>query len=202
MNTNTEEKKMKATSPKAESETSFRWLRNLFHLESIPAPADNQDMAMNAGKASFTPVAPRKNKTVLVVDDDPLFLKLTSTRLEAEGYDVVTAADGSEGIQAARRKKPDVVVLDVNLPQDVSGVPWDGMRLTAWLKRFDDLKHIPVVMVTAGDPSKYTRLALGAGAIAFFHKRMEPAVLLTLVNHTLARKSHNPTPSLDTNFQI
>lgn len=195
---------MNATPTKTKSDT-FRWVRDLFRLEPIPLPNDNQNMAMPAAQG-FTPAAPRRNKTVLVVDDDPLFLKLTATRLEAGGFDVITAADGSEGIQAARRKKPDVVVMDVNLPQDVSGVPWNGMSLITWLKRFDDLKKIPVVMVTAGDPSKYTKLALNAGATAFFHKRMEPTHLLTMVSHSLARASATPAapaaPELVANFQI
>lgn len=203
MNATTDKANMKATPTKTESGT-LRWVRNLFHLEPIPSRTDNKDMAMPADSSATqtAPAAKRRDKTVLVVDDDPLFLKLTSARLQADGYDVITAADGSEAIQAARRKKPNVVVLDVNLPQDVTGVPWDGMRLITWMKRFDNLKNIPVVMVTASDPSKYTRLAIGAGATAFFHKRMDPAHLLTLVNHTLARKSGVTAASFDTNFQI
>jgi len=192
---------MNTTPTKSKSDT-FRWVRDLFRLEPIPLPKDDQQHAMPAVQG-FTPAAQRRNKTVLVVDDDPLFLKLTATRLEAGGYDVITATDGSEGIQAARRKRPDVVVLDVNLPQDVSGVPWDGMRLVTWLKRFDDLKKIPVVMVTAGDPSKYTKLALNAGATAFFHKRMEPTHLLTMVSHSLTRTAaKSAEPALTANFQI
>lgn len=187
---------------KTKSDT-LRWVRNLFRLPPIdakPATTDTKSMVMPADEPA-TPTK-RKDKTVLVVDDDPLFLKLTSARLQADGYDVITAVDGGEAIQAARRKKPNIVVLDVNLPQDVTGVPWDGMRLITWMKRFEDLKNIPVVMVTAGDPTKYTRLAIGAGATAFFHKRMDPNHLLTMVSHTLARKGSKPVANLDTNFQI
>ena len=194
-------------SPEATAKTKsdkFSWVRSLFQLEPIPTRTDSKAMAMPAPARApaATPTVKRKDKTVLVVDDDPLFLKLTAARLQSAGYDVLTAADGCEAIQAARRKKPNIVVLDVNLPQDVSGVPWDGMRLISWMKRFDDLKNIPVVMVTAADPSKYTRLAIGAGATAFFHKRMDPAHLLTMVSHTLARKCGTPAASFDTSFQI
>jgi len=204
MNVKPEEDKMNTPPTKTKSDT-LRWMRDLFRLPPLDpkhkdTTTDTKSMVMPAS----TPAAgvKRRNKTVLVVDDDPLFLKLTSTRLQVDGYDVVTASDGSEAIQAARRKKPNIVVLDVNLPQDVTGVPWDGMRLISWMKRFEDLKNIPVVMVTAGDPTKYTRLAIGAGATAFFHKRMDPAHLLTMVSHTLARKCGTPATSLDTNFQI
>jgi|GEM_PF-142879 len=204
---------MKATTTTSKSDT-IRWMCNLFRLPPLEAKTIATDTttvakATATDRKSMVMPAPqpasagnRQDKTVLVVDDDPLFLKLTSARLQSAGYDVITAADGSEAIQAARRKKPNIVVLDVNLPQDVTGVPWDGMRLITWMKRFDDLKGIPVVMVTAGDPTKYTRLAIGAGATAFFHKRMDPAHLLTMVSHTLTRKCGTPAASLDTNFQI
>ncbi|MFO1514202.1 MAG: response regulator [Verrucomicrobiota bacterium] len=206
MNARIEEKNMKEASTTTKPDT-LRWVRNLFRLppiEAKPATTDTKSMVMPAAEPAPAPTAKRKDKTVLVVDDDPLFLKLTSARLQADGYDVITAVDGGEAIQAARRKKPNLVVLDVNLPQDVTGVPWDGMRLITWMKRFDDLKSIPVVMVTAGDPTKYTRLAIGAGATAFFHKRMDPTHLLTMVSHTLARKgsSGKPVTSPEANFQI
>jgi two-component system, OmpR family, alkaline phosphatase synthesis response regulator PhoP len=192
---------MKAISPTKSKSDTFRWVRNLFGPPIKPQITDSKAMVMPLSK--LTPAAKRRDKAVLVVDDDPLFLKVTSARLQADGYDVFTAEDGSEAIQSVRRRKPSLVVLDVNLPQDVTGVPWDGMRLIAWMKRFEDLKDIPVVMVTAGDPTKYTRLAVGAGAIGFFHKRMDPAHLLTMVSHTLTRKCHPPTTeSVDTNFQI
>lgn len=190
---------MKPASTNAKSDT-FRWVRELFRPAEKPAATDTKSMVMPAVKPAKE--VKRRDKTVLVVDDDPLFLKVTRARLESDGYDVFTAADGSEAIQAARRKKPNVVVLDVNLPQDVTGVPWDGMRLISWMRRFDDLRNIPVVMVTAGDPTKYTRLAIGAGATAFFHKKMDPAHLLTMVSHTLARKCGAPKTDLEANFQI
>ena len=195
---------MKETSTTKAKTDTLRWMYNLFRLPPLdtetPDTTDTKSMVMPAPKSA--PGANRKDKTVLVVDDDPLFLKIVSVQLQSGGYDVVTAADGSEAIQAARQKRPDLVVLDVNLPQDVTGVPWDGMRLISWMKRFEDLKNIPVIMVTAGDPTKYTRLALGAGATAFFHKRMEQAHLLTMVGHTLSRKCRTTVANFETNFQI
>jgi CheY-like chemotaxis protein len=203
MNGRTEEKNMKATDTTKTRTDPFGWVCNLFRLpplETKPPTTDTKSMVMPTSAPA--PGVKRQDKTILVVDDDPLFLKITSVQLQAGGYDVVTASDGSEAIQAARQKRPDLVVLDVNLPQDVTGVPWDGMRLISWMKRFEDLKNIPVIMVTAGDPKKFTRLALGAGATAFFHKRMEQAHLLTMVGYGLARKTRAPTENLDTNFQI
>ena len=138
---------------------------------------------------------------MLVVDDDPVFLKAASMRLQSEGYDVITASEGSEAIQIARRNKPDILVLDIELTRDVAGVPWDGFTVISWLQRFDDLKNIPVVMATGGDPAKYTKKAFSSGASAFFHKRMDTQMLITLVSRIL-QYPRLATAGPDTSFQI
>jgi len=184
------------------------WVRNLLR------PLANPRAESKTAEASDNPFVVKRDKTVLVVDDDPVFVKATCARLQADGYDVITAPDSCKAMEALRCKMPDLVVLDVNLPDDATGMSWDGLKLVAWLNRLDAFKRIPVVMVTASDPSKYTRLSLNAGATAFFHKRMEPAQLLTLVENSLARKSRKPaeartetqpearTETSDSNFQI
>lgn len=178
-----------------ESQTS--WFRRIF---SKPASAP-EAVAPRPAPAATTK-KPARNQTVLVVDDDPLFLKLVGAQLESEGFTVMTAADGCEAIEIARKQHPHLLVLDVNLPQDVTGVPWDGYRVISWMQRFDSLKNIPVVMTSSGDPAKNTRMALNSGATAFFHKRMSQSHLLTLVNHTLLRRPATSTKSSEGNFQI
>lgn len=148
---------------------------------------------------------PANHQKVLVVDDDPLFLKVTATQLEQEGYDVLTAKDGCEAIEAVRKQKPNVVLLDLNLPQDVTGVPWDGFRVISWLKRVEALKNIPIVMMTSSDPSKYTREAIRAGAAGFFSKRLDAKHLITITQQALARRGLTPATNgagFDTSFSI
>ncbi len=140
--------------------------------------------------------------TILIVDDDPLFLKIAAARLETASYNVITAKDGTEAIGTVRKQKPHLVVLDVNLPQDFSSVPWDGFRLIAWMKRFEGLKHIPVVMITSGDPSKYAREAIRAGAKAFYHKRMDQNHLVTMVKQSLGRRQVSASTSDDLKGKI
>ncbi len=178
-----------------ESQTS--WFRRIFNRPA-PAPEATPAAPANAPAAAKKPARNQK----VVVDDDPLFLKLASTQLENEGFTVMTATDGCEAIEVARKQHPNLLVLDVNLPQDVAGVPWDGYRVISWMQRFDSLKNIPVVMTSGGDPAKNTRQALNSGAIAFFHKRMSPSHLLTLVKHTLMRRPAGSAKSSDANFQI
>lgn len=183
------------TNTDQESQTS--WFRRIF---SKTAPAAAKPEATPAQVAA--PKKPARNQKVLVVDDDPLFLKIASAQLENDGYAVVTAMDGCEAIEVARKQKPNLMVLDVNLPQDFAGVSWDGFRVISWMQRFDSLKNIPVVMTSGGDPAKNTRAALNSGATAFFHKRMSQSHLLTLVNHTLLRRPAPNAKSQDTGFQI
>src|SRR2546423_14698506 len=76
-------------------------------------------------------VSPWRGKKVLVVDDDPLFQRIIARKLKANGYEVLSALDGSEALQALREDKPDAVLLDINLPPDISGmtIGWDGFGL-------------------------------------------------------------------------
>ncbi len=92
------------------------------------------------------------DKTVLVVEDHDLNRKLFHDVLEAHGYNVLQAKDGMEGWRIAREHRPDLIVMDIQLPE-VS-----GLEVTKWLKEDDNLKSIPVVAVTAfamkGDEEK------------------------------------------------
>lgn len=181
-----------------ESDT-VRWLKSIFSTDKNKSQADTANLtgATEVKKSK----SPRNGKKVLVVDDDPVFLKAASMKLDAEGYEVITALEGSEAIQTARKSKPDILVLDVNLTRDVSGVVWDGFSVMAWMQRFDDLKNIPVVIATSGDPASYTKKAFSAGASAFFHKRLDPRLLITMVSRSLQQPRLAAAGS-DATFQI
>ena len=81
--------------------------------------------------------------TVLVVDDDPVIVNLLKVNFEMEGYDVLTAADGEEGLERARTARPDAVVLDVMMPK------MDGLQVAAALKADAATRDIPVLLVSA-----------------------------------------------------
>jgi two-component system, cell cycle response regulator DivK len=92
-----------------------------------------------------------KNK-VLIVEDNELNMKLFDDLLSAHGYQTFKTRDGANVLELARRHKPDLIIMDIQLPE-VS-----GLEVTQWLKAEEDLKHIPVVAVTAfamkGDEEK------------------------------------------------
>ena len=82
-------------------------------------------------------------KTVLIVEDNELNMKLFHDLLEAHGYSTLQTRDGMEGLELARQHRPDLILMDIQLPE-VS-----GLEVTKWLKEDDQLRDIPVVAVTA-----------------------------------------------------
>lgn len=91
-------------------------------------------------------------KTILIVEDNDLNMKLFNDLLQAHGYNTLQAIDGGEALGMAREHHPDLILMDVQLPEI------SGLEVTKRLKSDDDLKSIPVVAVTAfamkGDEEK------------------------------------------------
>lgn len=158
---------------------------------------------MNPGANSQTLANPRPK--ILVVDDNAVILKTLSFKLKAKGYDIFTALDGAEAVSTARKEKPDLILLDISFPPDVAhggGVPWDGFLIMEWLRRIDELKDTPIIVITGGDPMKYEKRALTAGAVAFFHKPLDHDSLIDIVHRTLCGVSMLSRPTVETTFSI
>jgi len=140
-------------------------------------------------------------KKILVVDDNQVILRTMSMKLTSEGYDVLTAEDGSEAVSAVRRERPDLILLDIGFPPDVAhggGLAWDGFLIMQWLRRLDEGKDIPIIVITGGDPVKYKDRALAAGAVNFFHKPIDNDELLAIVAQTLGKTAEGPAVSVGT----
>jgi two-component system cell cycle response regulator DivK len=93
-----------------------------------------------------------QQKTILIVEDNDLNMKLFHDLLEAHGYRILQTKDGMESLKLARQHRPDLILMDIQLPE-VS-----GLEVTKWLKEDDELRSIPVIAVTAfamkGDEEK------------------------------------------------
>ena len=91
-------------------------------------------------------------KTILIVEDNELNMKLFNDLLEAHGYTTLKTRDGIQALGMARKHRPDLILMDIQLPE-VS-----GLEVTKWLKEDEELRHIPVIAVTAfamkGDEEK------------------------------------------------
>lgn len=114
-------------------------------------------------------------KTVLVVEDNELNMKLFHDLLEANGYNILQTKDGMEALQIARDHHPDLILMDIQLPE-VS-----GLEVTKWIKEDDNLKSIPVIAVTAfamkGDEEKIRE----GGCEAYIAKPISVASFLQTV---------------------
>lgn len=127
-------------------------------------------------------------KKILVVDDNPVIVRTLSLKLTSAGYDVVSATDGSEAVSAVRKEKPNLILLDIAFPPDVAhggGVPWDGFLIIEWLRRIEEAKSIPVIVITGSETEKYKERALALGATAFFQKPVDNDGLLDVITKTL-----------------
>jgi len=120
---------------------------------------------------------------ILVVDDDKDFIKITSMILQANNYEVVTAANGEQGLKVMRREKPDLVILDVMMSYIL-----DGLDVRRTMAEDRDLKDIPVIMATSLTAAK----AQGAlpsdeyvPASEWIHKPIDPDRLLDQVKNVL-----------------
>jgi two-component system cell cycle response regulator DivK len=114
-------------------------------------------------------------KTVLVVEDNELNMKLFHDLLEANGYNIVQTRNGLEAIDLAREHHPDLILMDIQLPE-VS-----GLEVTKWIKEDDDLRSIPVIAITAfamkGDEERIRQ----GGCEAYLSKPISVAKFLETV---------------------
>jgi len=108
-------------------------------------------MILEVPKSNETP-DPRIRKRVLIVEDNDLNMKLFNDLLVAHGYGTLQTKDGAEALVLARQHRPDLILMDIQLPE-VS-----GLQVTQWIKSDDVLRSIPVIAVTAfamkGDEEK------------------------------------------------
>jgi len=117
------------------------------------------------------------NRRLLVVDDDPVMVRLLRAIFVREGYDVSGAEDGEVGLARAAAEKPDLVILDFDLPK------LDGMQVLERLKTA--ARDLPIVMLTGNDDVKLAVRAMQLGASDYVTKPFEPEEIVVVVRHAL-----------------
>jgi two-component system cell cycle response regulator DivK len=122
------------------------------------------------------------SKTVLIVEDNELNMKLFNDLLEAHGYVTVQTRNGMEAIELARLHRPDLILMDIQLPE-VS-----GLQVTQWIKSDEELKHIPIIAITAfamkGDEEKIRQ----GGCEAYLSKPISVVKFLETVKNYLGER--------------
>jgi len=124
---------------------------------------------------------------ILIVDDNLTNVKVLQTRLAAEGYEIVTAADGEEGLAAARQHAPDLILLDVMMPK------LDGFEVCRRLRADAAFPFTPIIMVTAMSDSKDVIAGLEAGGDEYLTKPIDHAALGARVRSMLRIKRLHDT---------
>ena len=124
-------------------------------------------------------------KTILVVDDEPKITRLARDYLEHAGYAVVTARDGRAALATARAERPDLVVLDLGLPE------LDGLDVTRALRKDS---HVPIIMLTARGEESDKLVGLELGADDYIVKPFSPKELVARVRAVL-RRTENAEPA-------
>jgi len=119
---------------------------------------------------------------ILVVEDNPQTVKLIKFILEKNNYSAVTAKDGEQGLQMAKEKKPDLIILDLMLPG------MDGYRVCETLKADADTKEIPIIVLTALDTGADFEKALEKKADWYITKPFEPQHLLKRVSYLIEKR--------------
>jgi DNA-binding response OmpR family regulator len=106
-----------------------------------------------------------KKGKVLLVDDDPLIIRMYEYRLRHDGYQVFLAFDGEGAIIEAKKSLPDIILLDLMMPK------MNGVEALKFFKKESDTKHIPVIVLTnLGDDPSYISLTKELGAIDYLVK--------------------------------
>lgn len=123
-----------------------------------------------------------EKKRILIVDDEPEMVMNVQARLEANGYEVLSAQDGQVGLALAKEKMPDLLILDVMMPK------MDGYKVCGLLKADSRYKNIPILMFTARAQESDAQMSRDVGAEAYINKPFDSVELLKKIQELLGEQ--------------
>jgi len=130
-----------------------------------------------------------KDITILLVDDEPDILDIISYNLKAEGYKVKTASSGREGVEKAKKVRPDLILLDVMMPE------MDGIEACEQIRKTPGLEHTIIAFLTARGEDYSQVAGFEVGADDYIAKPVKPKVLTSRLKALLRRKPLEPATS-------
>lgn len=133
----------------------------------------------------------KKDITILLVDDEPDILEILSYNLSSEGYEIITAKNGVEGVSKAKKKQPDLIILDVMMPE------MDGIEACEIMRKTPGLENTVITFLTARGEDYSQVAGFDAGADDYITKPIKPKVLVSKVNALLRRLSKEDGPQED-----
>jgi two-component system, sensor histidine kinase and response regulator len=120
-------------------------------------------------------------KRILVVDDEPNIIKMVASRLNANGYDVLSAGGGEEGLKKCKKFKPDAVILDIMMPDK------DGASVAEELKEDPNTSNIPIIFLTAAVKSSELPKTQKIGTHQYLAKPFKGEELLEMLTRILSK---------------
>lgn len=127
-----------------------------------------------------TPMA-ESQKTILIIDDQPFFVTMQQNMLKQQGYRVLGATSGPEGLVQAKQHRPDLILLDIEMPG------MDGFAVCEKLKQDEELRRIPVIILTATQDAKLNEKAFRAGAEITIPKSVAGERLINMLRIALEK---------------
>jgi chemosensory pili system protein ChpA (sensor histidine kinase/response regulator) len=141
---------------------------------------DDIASAMNANIIEAEPqIAAKQSSLVMVVDDSVTVRKVTTRLLERNGYDVITAKDGVDAIALLQDQKPDIMLLDIEMPR------MDGFEVATLVRHDERLKDVPIIMITSRTGQKHKERALSIGVNEYLGKPFQESDLLENIERYL-----------------
>ena len=142
---------------------------------------------MQVREASPTATVRRlRRPRVLVVDDDPNVRLLCATNLTLDGFDVIEAGNGQEGLERVGEDAPDLVLLDISMPV------LDGFELATAVRRNHRTRHVPLVFLTGEATPDAEERAFAIGAAGYFTKPFDPAAVSRFITDVLVGSRRAP----------
>lgn len=137
----------------------------------------------------------KKEIKILLVDDEPDILEIVGYNLSAEGYEVMTAKNGMEGVAKAKKKKPHLIILDVMMPE------MDGIEACEIIRRTEGLENTLITFLTARGEDYSQMAGFDAGADDYITKPIKPKVLVSKVK-ALLRRLKNEEQEVEDIFKV
>jgi len=123
---------------------------------------------------------------ILIVEDADAIRRMIEALVAGRGHEVVAVPNGARGLEAARTKTPDVILLDLNLPG-----AFDGFEVCERLRKDETTKNVPILIISAMDDARSKERALACGATAYYTKPFSPTALLKEIESLRRQSGHH-----------
>jgi CheY-like chemotaxis protein len=120
-------------------------------------------------------------RTILIIDDQPFFINMQQAMLKQQGYQVLSSTSGPEGLKLAKKHKPDLILLDIEMPG------MDGFAVCEQLKQDQELREIPVIILTGTQNPKLNEKAFKVGAVVTVLKSVAGERLTNMIRILLEK---------------